>query len=195
MNPNIDENSRFDALIKNIYIQEIIFITLIVLSILSDFLGEISDRAVILYWLLMAPVFLIGSLISEKANLHKTGQTAMHFAKFECLFWGSAFVSILLVLLLWHAELMTARTTGLVTHIILAHTMFLTGMLLGIRYYLLGLFLFFIAGMDVIFEAEVGGIFLLAIPVIIIGLFYEKHVLFPSLKKIHEKIDDDRNRP
>lgn len=192
MSWNLDEKTNLDALIQNIYIQEIIFIVLIVLCIISDFLGEISDRTVILYWLLMAPIFLIGSLICEKANLHKTGQTVAHYVKFECLFWGSAFVSILLVLLLWHADLMTARATGLVIHIVLAHTMFLTGMLLGVRFYLLGLFLFFIAGLDVIFEAEVGDIFLMAVPVVIVGLYYEKHFLFPNLKKMHEDLSKDQ---
>ena len=182
-----EEKWNIEAFTRNIYVHEIIFIVLVALCFLGDVLGEISDRSVIFYWLIMAPVFFVSSLISERATQHKTGQTVAHFIKLEAIFWGSAFISVILVLFLWHAGSLKAETTGLVIHIILAHTMFLSGTLLGMRFYLIGMFLFILAGLAITMSGKVGIAFFISIPVLAIGLYYEKHFLFPSLKRTHDK--------
>lgn len=183
-----DSKWNLDALTRNIYINEIIFIGLIVLCLIGDVIGAISHRAVIFYWLLMVPIFFACSLISERVatQAHEEG-TNSHFLKYEFIFWTSAFVSVLLVLILWHSEALQAETTGLVIHIILAHTMFLTGTLLGARFYLIGLFLFLLAGLAITMSGVVGATFILAIPVVILGLYYEKYFLFPTIRKKHEE--------
>jgi hypothetical protein len=69
------------------------------------------------------------------------------------LFWGSAFFAILLMFLLWHAEMMKAQATAISIRIILAHTMFLSGIVLGFRFYLIGALLFCTAGLTILMHA------------------------------------------
>lgn len=182
-----DDKWNLDAITRTIYINEIIFIALVVLSFIGDVIGAVSDRAVIFYWLMMTPTFFFCSLISERAATQAHEKTNSHFLKYEFIFWGSAFISVLLVMYLWHAEALQAETTGLIIHIILAHTMFLTGTLLGMRFYLIGLFLFILAGLAITMSGKIGLTFILAIPIVILGLYYEKHFLFPSIIKKHDR--------
>lgn len=182
-----EEKWNLAAIADNLYIHEIIFISLIALCFLGDVLAEISDRSVIFYWLLMAPVFFISSVISERVIEHKTGKPVAHFIKLEAIFWGSAFLAILLTMFLWHADAIKASAAGIIIHIILAHTMLLTGALLGARFYLIGIFLFITAWLTIAMSAKVGVTFLLAIPIIALGLFFERHYLFPKIKRAHDK--------
>ena len=182
-----EDKWNLEAITRNIYINEIIFIGLIALCFIGDVIGALSSRAVIFYWLLMAPIFFISSLISERVANQASENTNSHFLKYEVIFWASAFVSVLLVMYLWHAEALQTETTGLVIHIILAHTMFLTGTLLGMRFYLIGLFLFMLAGLAIMMTGKIGVTFLLAIPVVILGLYYEKYFLFPTIRKKHDQ--------
>ncbi|MGR9116270.1 MAG: hypothetical protein ACU85E_10930 [Gammaproteobacteria bacterium] len=182
-----EDKWNIDAITRNIYINEIIFIGLICLSFIGDVIGSLSSRAVIFYWLMMVPIFFVCSLISERSTAQDQEKQVPHFLKYEFIFWTSAFISVLLVLFLWHAEALQAESTGLVIHIILAHTMFLTGTLLGMRFYLIGLFLFMLAGLAITMSGQVGLTFILAIPVVILGLYYEKYFLFPSIRKKHDK--------
>ena len=179
---------KLDAITRNIYINEIIFVSLVALCFIGDVIGAISSRAVIFYWLLMVPIFFLCSLISEQVATQAGEKTNSHFLKYEFIFWASAFVSVLLVLSLWHAGSLGAETTGLIIHIILAHTMFLTGTLLGVRFYLIGLFLFGLVVVTITMSGKVGITFILAIPVVILGLYYEKHFLFPSIRKKHDQL-------
>ncbi|MGR9045127.1 MAG: hypothetical protein ACU83N_07515 [Gammaproteobacteria bacterium] len=182
-----EDHWNLDAITRNIYINEVIFIGLISLCFIGDVIGAVSSRAVIFYWLMMVPIFFVSSLVSERAATQNQEKTNSHFLKYEFIFWASAFVCVLLVLYLWHAEAMQAETTGLVIHIILAHTMFLTGALLGVRFYLIGLFLFMLAGLAITMSGKIALTFILAIPVVILGLYYEKYFLFPSIRKKHDQ--------
>lgn len=183
-----EENKwNLDAITRNIYINEIIFISLIALCFIGDIIGSLSSRAVIFYWLMMVPIFFVCSLISERAMTQEHEKEKSHFLKYELIFWASAFASVLLVLYLWHAEALQAETTGLIIHILLAHTMFLTGTLLGMRFYLAGLFLFILAGLEIMMAGKIGVAFIITIPIIIVGLYYEKYFLFPSIKKKHDQ--------
>lgn len=185
---------NIDAIIRNLYLNEIIFVGLVTLCFIGDVIGYLSLRAVLFYWLTMVPIFFLSSYLSQKAAAVQSGKDIPHFLKYEAIYWISAFIAVLLVLLLWHASIIEAEATGLVIHIILAHTMFLTGTLLGIRFYLIGFFLFLSAGLTIAFEGEVGKSAFIAVPVILLGLFYEKYFLFPSIRnKIERAYWGDEN--
>ena len=62
-----EDQWNLDAITRNIYINEIIFIGLIALCFIGDVIGAISSRAVIFYWLMMVPIFFASSLLSERA--------------------------------------------------------------------------------------------------------------------------------
>jgi len=51
------------------------------------------------------------------------------------------FFSVLIVLFLWHASAISTATVGLIVHVILGHTLFVSGTVLGFHFYLNGLFL------------------------------------------------------
>lgn len=179
------EQSNIDTMLKNIYINEIIFIGLIALSFLGDVIGDLSERLVIFYWLLMLPVFLIASIAIEKASSfhHDDEKEMKRYIGFEIILWMSAFVATMLVMLLWHAEILKAGATGFVIHIILAQTMFVSGIMLGIRFYLIGVFLFVLAGVSMTIQGMAGLTFMLAVPFIALGLYIEKHYFFPIMKR------------
>lgn len=181
---------NMDAALNHIYINEIIFVSLIFLCFFGEILMEVSDRAGVFYWLLMAPVFLFASMLSEKTKEIATGHITEHLIKLQVLFWGSAFFAILLVFLTWHAEMMKAQAAAITIHIILAHTMFLSGIVLGFRFYLIGVLLFCTAGLTVLMEAHFAIDLLVSLPFIWLGLYWEKNHLFPTLKTNNDLIKD-----
>jgi len=187
-----------DAAIQHVYIDEIIFIGLIFLCFFGEVLLEITERPGIFYWLLMAPVFCYASILSEKKKALAIGYETAHLIKYQFFFWGSAFLAILLVFLAWHAEMMKAEAVGIVIHIILAHTMFLSGIVLGFRFYLIGALLFTTAGLTTLMEAHFGIDLLFSIPFIWLGFYWEKKRLFPILKRkedfVREMVDDGPDR-
>ncbi|MGR9100119.1 MAG: hypothetical protein ACU826_06095 [Gammaproteobacteria bacterium] len=105
------------------------------------------------------------------------------FLRFELIHWGSALAAVLLVILLWHADHLKPQPAGLVAHVILAHTMFVSGSRLGFRFYLVGVFLFITAGFTIAMEGTVGLTLLATLPVVILGLYIEDHYMFPVIKR------------
>ncbi|MCF6204521.1 MAG: hypothetical protein L3J59_12790 [Methylococcaceae bacterium] len=158
------------ASIRNV--NEFIFMGLVVLCFIGDVMGEISDHAVIMYWLLMTPIFFLGSIIIEKSYELKSSIPRDSTMRNSLILWGSAFFSVLIILFLWHAESFAAGTVGVIIHVILGHTLFISGIFLGFWFYLIGLFLLFLAWLTIAMEGTVGMTLMLAIPLLIIGLNY-----------------------
>ena len=48
-----------DKSLKYIYINEVIFITLVFLCFIGEFLAELTDRVAMFYWFFITPVFLL----------------------------------------------------------------------------------------------------------------------------------------
>lgn len=178
------------AMLNHIYINEIIFISLVLLCFFGEVLIEVSDRAGVFYWLLMSPVFFFCSMLSEKTKTLATGFETQNLLKYQVLFWGSAFFAILLVFLTWHAEMMKALAAAITIHIILAHTMFLSGIVLGFRFYLIGALLFVTAGLTILMEAHFAIDLLITLPFIWLGLYWEKKHVFPNLNPDNEIINE-----
>lgn len=190
--------SRLDLSLRSVYINELIFLALLALSFLGDLLGELSagdrlkPRIAIFYWLSMVPIFMLASIFSEKVQLFVEGRNKLPrgYLRFELIFWGSALVAILLVMLLIHAEMISYQAAGMVIHIILAHTMFVTGARQGARFYLIGIFLFITAAMAVIMEGIIG--MLLAVTLIFgfLGIYIEEHYVFPVIRRDFENQEE-----
>ncbi len=118
-----NEKFNLEAIAKHIYINEIIFIGLVVLCFMGDVIGEISDHVSVMYWLFLVPIFFISTIIIEKAQSIKLAKPIKKHLRFSLVLWFSAFVSVLLILFLWHSGAFLAQTVGLIIHIILAHTL------------------------------------------------------------------------
>lgn len=193
---NPDNLPSLESIFRYIYINEVIFISLVVLSFFGDILGQFFERGGVFYWLLMTPVFFIGVLMSERAKAEKDGYTSNRYIKLQVTHWSGTFIAVLCVMLLWHAEAVKAQATGQVIHIILALSTFLVGLHLGLRFYLLGLFLFATAALTIAMEGIVAVSLLLAVPVVLLGLYYEEHVLFPRvLRNANDRMNDNNRAP
>ncbi|MFK5951070.1 MAG: hypothetical protein QM500_20135 [Methylococcales bacterium] len=176
-----------DHALRYIYINEVIFVTLVMLCFIGELVAEFADRGVVLfYWLCMTPIFFICSLISEKVKSLKTGVKKPHLMRIEILYWGSAMTAVILIFLLWHAESIQAGAAAMSIHIILAHTLFLSGIVLGVQYYLVGIFLFITAALTIFMSGTFGIDLVLMLPVIGLGFYLEKQYLFPTLKRTHD---------
>lgn len=184
------DNKSIEATLSYIYINEAIFISLIVLCFLGEILTEFSERTGLFYWMLMVPIFLISSLVSEKAKELKTGHKTESLIKYLLIYWGSAFIAVLLVFLIWHGNTIKPESGALFIHIILAHTMLLIGIKLGWRFYLVGIFLFATAAETIMLEGAFAIGLAIMIPIIWIGLYAEKQYLFPILRKKHQINDN-----
>jgi len=171
------------------HINEVFFIVLVVLCFIGDILGEISEHFAVFYWLLMVPVFFFITLLDEQAKELKTGLSIAHFYRFNLIYWTSSLLSIFLILFLWHAEALDAKGSALAIHIIVAQTIFLLGILAGLRFYLIGLFLFISAGMTIFMEGMMGISLLLLIPVIYLGFYFEKHWIIPKISRLRNQLD------
>jgi len=127
-------------------------------------------------------VFFLCSVIIEKAQFSKNENTGEN-VYFGLIYWGSAFISVLLILYIWHAGILAAETVGILVHVILAHTMFVTGIILGFRFYLIGLFLFIMAGFTIALEGAVTVALIFAIPLTIMGVYLKKNNFFLHFKR------------
>lgn len=179
-----------DKALRNIYIHEIIFVTLILVCFIGELLAEVADRVAMFYWLISTPVFFFGSLLSEKAQSINSGIKKDHLIRFELCYWGSAMIAVLLVFLMWHAESIGPTGASMSIHIILAHTMFLSGIFLGFYYYLVGTFLFLTAALNILMSGKFGMDLVILLPVIWLGFYAEKKYLFPTLKNKHDFINE-----
>jgi len=164
-------------------INEIIFMGLVTLCFIGDVMGEISDHTVVFYWLLMAPIFFLGSIVIEKKQAKKSIHSIENNIRYSLIIWSSAFFSVLIVLFLWHSSTISSATVGLIVHVILGHTLFVSGSILGFRFYLNGLFLLLLAWLTIAMEGTVGMTLFLAIPLMIMGLRYRKKFVLPVSKK------------
>ncbi len=186
-----EQNKRWDMdkALRYIYINEVIFVALIFVCFLGEVLAEFTERIAFFYWFLVTPFFFYCSRLSEKAKQLSSGVVNEQLNRYQLFYWGSAFVAVILIFFMWHAETIRPGGAAMSIHIILAHTMFLSGVVLGLHYYLIGVMLFMTAAMNILFSGSFGLDMLLAIPLIWLGFYFEDTIVFPSLKS---KIDFDR---
>jgi len=191
MNKKVEtDNWNMDKALNYIYINEVIFVTLILLCFFGEILAEFADREALFYWFCITPVFFCCSWVSEKAKASSTGINNENLLRYELYYWGSAMVSVLLVFMLWHAESINPSAAAMSIHIILAHTMFLSGIVLGVQYYLVGAFLFLTAFLNIMMSGSFGVDLVIMIPIIWLGFYLEKTYLFPTLKRRHDFIHE-----
>lgn len=190
MKNNDNQHWNMDKALRYVYINEIIFVTLILLCFIGELLAEVTDRVALLYWFCMAPVFFYCSMLSEKAREISTGVKRANLVRYQLYYWGSAMTAILLIFMMWHAESIKPGAASMSIHIILAHTMFLSGIVLGVRYYLVGIFLFITAGLTILMSGTFGMDMIIVLPIIALGFYMENHYWFPTLKRKHDFMNE-----
>jgi len=178
-------NKSFFQFLHNPQIDEYIFISLIAASFIGELMMKSSMLFGFFYWVTITPVFFIASLLSEKAKSIRTGRETENLVRYEIFYWGSASAAVILVFLLWDTERIGPSEASIFIHIILAHTMFLTGIVLGLRFYLIGILLFATAIFSITTEFSISfSLDLVVIAVIVwLGFKVKNQFILPIMKR------------
>lgn len=179
------QNQSINNILRHPNIDEYIFISLIAASFVGELIMNASLFFGFVYWLAITPFFFAASLLSEKVRSIRTGRETAHLVKYELFYWGSAFAAVILVVFLWDMERVGPSEASIFIHIILAHTMFLSGIILGLRFYLIGILLFLTAFLSISTSFSFGfSLYLLLIILITwLGLKVKTQYILPTLKR------------
>ncbi|MCK5829048.1 MAG: hypothetical protein KAH20_01970 [Methylococcales bacterium] len=179
------QNQSINNFLRHPNIDEYIFISLIAASFVGELIMNSSIFFGFLYWLAITPFFFAVSLLSEKVKSIRTGRETRHLVRYELFYWGSAFVAVILVVFLWDMERVGPSEASIFIHIILAHTMFLTGIVLGLKFYLIGILLFLTAFLSMTTSFSLGFSLdvLLIVFVTWLGLKIKTQFILPTLKR------------
>jgi hypothetical protein len=185
---SIEQQSEYQGLDKILHkpnIDDIIFFSFVAASFVGELILEASLLVGFYYWLAITPVFFVGSILSEKAKAIRTGRETAYFIKYELFYWGSAFVAVILVFFLWDTNRLTPSSASTIIHIILAHTLFLSGIVLGLRFYLIGILLFATAALNIVTQYTLSFSLDLIVIVFItwLGLKIKNQYILPILKR------------
>lgn len=189
------EHQGINKFLSKPNIDEIIFISLIAASFIGELLMSVSLLFGFFYWLLITPIFFIASILSEKAKTLQTGRETANLIRYELFFWGSAFSAVILVFLLWDMERIGPSEASIVIHIILAHTMFLSGIVLGLRFYLIGILLFSTAILNIMTQFTMSFSLDLVVIVFItwLGLKVKNQLILPIFKRENDFTKNNDN--
>ncbi len=178
-------NDKLDTLLRLPNIDNYIFLFLLSTSFIGEILINMSLLFGFFYWMAITPVFFLSSIFSEKAKSLRTGVETKHLLKYEICYWGSAFFAVILIFMLWDMDRIGPSESSLVIHIILAHTMFLTGIVLGLRFYLVGVLLFSTAAFSITAQMSLNFSLDLAVVIFIgwIGLKVKNQLGLPIFRR------------
>jgi hypothetical protein len=165
-------------------LEEFAFVGLIGFSIIGEYVGNVSPTISFWYWVVMIPAFAIVAIITEWSQARADGIPPQNVIFIQIVHWGGACIALLATYSLWNVGRLGNEPAGLVTLLILALTTFLDGYHVGWRFYLAGLLLFLYTFIAAYLKAVIWIGILLAVPVIIVGLYWGKHSPLPTRPRI-----------
>ena len=175
-----------------VWLDEAVLILLLLFSIGGAVVGDFSPQDAYLYWLLMIPIFGLGSMIAgwAQASLHGhvRGQSLGELFMLQLLHWGGVFFTVVGVFFLLHLRFLDGKAAALVILLILALATFLDGIRIGWRFSLAGIFLGTTAMLTAYLEQFLPLVILLAVALILFTIYWgkrERQML--EAEKHHEK--------
>jgi hypothetical protein len=158
------------------YLEEYVFIGLIVLSVLGVFLSDFSEILSFWYWLMMIPFFGLTAVLSAWAHAKMHDPSLLpNMVLTQVVHWGGTFIALLTTYSLWHTGRFTNENTGFIILILLALTTFLAGLHVGWRFYVAGVFLFLGCILATYVRQAFGIVILgLIVPLAILGIMWER---------------------
>lgn len=132
-----------DASIRGSRIFEMIFLTLMLLSVIGVGITDFSRKYSPLYWFCMVPVFAVGCLIIQWTRSRESGASVLSILRNQFLLWVGALISISIVFVLLSTGRLNYENTGLVILLLLAFTTYSAGIIADYRLCLLGISLAF----------------------------------------------------
>lgn len=171
-------------------LEEFAFVGLIVLSVVGEFVGSYSAIIGFWYWLTMIPVFAAIAIITEWSRARAAGISAMTVIVIQIVHWGATVIALLATYSLWHVGRLGNEHTGYLVLLLLALTTFLDGYHVGWRFYVAGTMLFVYTIIAALLKAVMWIALLIAIPVVVFGLYWDKHhPLLPTRAKMAKTIE------
>ncbi len=175
-----------------VWLDEAVLIMLLLFSIGGAVVGDFSPQDAYLYWLVMIPIFGLGSMIAgwAQASLHGhvRGQSLGELLMLQLLHWGGVFFTVVGVFFLLHLQFLDGKAAALVILLILALATFLDGIRIGWRFSLAGVFLGMTAMLTAYLEQFLPLVVLLAVALILFTIYWGKRERRQLLaEKNHEK--------
>ena len=161
-------------------LEEVAFLGLVVLSVIGESVSNYSPIISFWYWLSMIPVFAATAIVTEWSRARAAGQSAMEVIGIQVVHWGGTVIGLFATYTLWHVGRLGNEHTGLIVLLLLALTTFLDGYHVGWRFYLTGVLLFIYTIVAALLKAVIWVALLIAIPVVVFGLYWDKHHPLPT---------------
>ena len=157
------------------YLEEYIFIGLIMLSLVGVFISDFSPIITFWFWLTMIPVFGATAILSAWSHGLESNVSVTRLVLSQIVHWGGAVIALVTTYSLWATGRFTDEHTGYIILLLLALTTFTAGLHVGWRFYVAGIFLF-IGGIITTHVKEYIWILLLVlmVPLAIFGIVWEK---------------------
>ncbi len=178
--PELTKRGRFR-------LEEVAFLALVGLSIIGESVTNYSPIISFWYWLTMIPVFAMTAIITEWSQARARGISATNVILIQIVHWGGTCIALFATYSLWHVGRLGNEHTGIVILLLLALTTFLDGYHVGWRFYLAGLLLFAYTIIAALLKAVIWVALLIAVPVVILGLYWDKYHPLPTAAKSLDK--------
>jgi hypothetical protein len=137
------------------------------LAYLGIAMTSISPQSSHLYWLAILPVYAAVGLYAQWARHRHEGIGWATLLRTQIFHWGGVLVSIQLVYLLLDAGRLNYESTGFIIHLFLAFAIFLVGVYVDWRFYLVSFFLALSLVLVIYVAAYIWIILLLAIATVV----------------------------
>ena len=180
--PNVAEQPELTKR-GRLRLEEVAFLALIGLSVIGESVTNYSPITSFWYWLIMIPVFAMIAIITEWSQARARGILARNVILIQIVHWGGTCIALFATYSLWHVGRLGNEHTGIVIMLLLALTTFLDGYHVGWRFYLAGLLLFAYTIIAALLKAVIWVALLIAVPVVILGLYWDKHHPLPTAAK------------
>jgi hypothetical protein len=159
---------------KNTF-DKVIFISLLLLSMAGVGITDFSPALSHYYWLGMVIIFALAAMATGYKKARHDGQRVRKVIYLHLLHWTGTLLAVFAVYTFLHTGRIDFEQTGLMILLILALATFLDGIRLSWRFSIAGIFLGITTVVTAYVEEFILIIFLIAVVMMVIGLFWQKY--------------------
>jgi hypothetical protein len=168
-------------------IDKVLFLALIGLSLIGVPFTHVSPALSFWYWLTMVPVFAAIAIITEWERARREGHSVTEIVGVQLAHWGGVLIALVTIFEFSAEGRFTDENAALVILIVVGVATFLDGPHIGWRFYLAGIAIFLMADIVAYFRSVTWLVLLVAVPVILLGLYLEEHFLAPTVRRDRER--------
>ena len=159
-----------NALLSHLRTDEVVVVAVMVLSMIGVGITDFSPGVSHWFWVIMVPVFGVACTFLGWTQKEHGGPNWTILMRNQIVLWVGLLVAVQLVYLLLHAGRLDNENTGLIILLLLALTVFTSGIQLGWRLCVVG-FLLAVALVMATYLEEFTWLFVLLTAVVIAGIY------------------------